>query len=143
MSFASFGIIDFLLSVFHSLVLPSKMFMILSFFGILKLVCKLQVTQPIHVFFFRFCNDERANVKAAHPEYTVGDIAKDLGRKWGEVDEATKSKYEAMAEKDKARYERGMCLSTAINVNLNRNLIHWLFLFAKYRHECLQEETEG
>lgn len=54
----------------------------------------------------RFCNDERGNVKAAHPEYTVGDIAKDLGRKWSEADEATKSKYEAMAEKDKARYER-------------------------------------
>lgn len=45
-------------------------------------------------------------MKAAHPEYTVGDIAKDLGRQWGEVDESTKSKYEAMAEKDKARYER-------------------------------------
>jgi hypothetical protein len=56
--------------------------------------------------FIRFCNDERGNVKAAHPEYTVGDIAKDLGRQWGEVDESTKSKYEAMAEKDKARYER-------------------------------------
>lgn len=47
-------------------------------------------------------------MKAAHPDYTVGDIAKDLGRQWGEVDEATKSKYEAMAEKDKARYERDM-----------------------------------
>jgi high mobility group protein B1 len=58
--------------------------------------------------FFWFCNDERANVKAAHPEYTVGDIAKDLGRQWGEVSEATKSKYEQMAEKDKARYERDM-----------------------------------
>lgn len=54
----------------------------------------------------RFCNDERANVKAAHPDYTVGDIAKDLGRQWSEADEATKAKYEAMAEKDKARYER-------------------------------------
>ena len=60
-------------------------------------------------YFIRFCNDERGNVKAAHPEYTVGDIAKDLGRQWGEVDEATKSKYEAMAEKDKARYERVSC----------------------------------
>jgi len=29
-----------------------------------------------------------------------------LGRKWSEANEATKAKYEAMAEKDKARYER-------------------------------------
>jgi hypothetical protein len=65
------------------------------------------------IYFIRFCNDERGNVKAAHPEYTVGDIAKDLGRQWGEVDEATKSKYEAMAEKDKARYERVSCRNCA------------------------------
>jgi len=58
--------------------------------------------------FFWFCNDERSGIKSSHPDYTVGDIAKELGRKWGEVDETTKSKYEAMAEKDKARYERDM-----------------------------------
>lgn len=58
------------------------------------------------VFCRRFCNDERSGIKSSHPDYTVGDIAKELGKKWGEVDETTKSKYEAMAEKDKARYER-------------------------------------
>jgi high mobility group protein B1 len=58
--------------------------------------------------FFWFCNDERAAIKAAHSDYTVGDIAKELGKKWGEVTEETKTKYEQMAEKDKARYEREM-----------------------------------
>lgn len=41
-----------------------------------------------------------------NPEYGVGDIAKELGKKWSDADPETKSKYEAMAEKDKARYER-------------------------------------
>lgn len=45
-------------------------------------------------------------VKALNPEYGVGDIAKELGRKWSDADPEVKSKYEAMAEKDKARYER-------------------------------------
>jgi len=58
--------------------------------------------------FFWFCNDERGHVKEQHPEYTLGDIAKELGKRWGEVDEATKANYAAMAEKDKARYERDM-----------------------------------
>ena len=58
------------------------------------------------VDWYRFCNDERGGVKSNHPDYTVGDIAKELGKRWGEVDETVKSKYEAMAEKDKARYER-------------------------------------
>uniref|UniRef100_A0A1L8DD76 Putative dorsal switch protein 1 n=1 Tax=Nyssomyia neivai TaxID=330878 RepID=A0A1L8DD76_9DIPT len=58
--------------------------------------------------FFWFCNDERMKVKALNPEYGVGDIAKELGRKWSDADPEVKSKYEAMAEKDKARYEREM-----------------------------------
>lgn len=44
-------------------------------------------------------------MKALNPEYGVGDIAKELGRKWSDVEPSTKSKYEAMAEKDKKRYE--------------------------------------
>lgn len=44
-----------------------------------------------------------------NPEYGVGDIAKELGKKWSDADPETKSKYEAMAEKDKARYERVTC----------------------------------
>ncbi len=53
--------------------------------------------------FFFFCNEERGAVKAANPEFGVGDIAKALGKKW----EACKdrAKYEAMAAKDKKRYE--------------------------------------
>ncbi|KAI4492244.1 hypothetical protein M0802_009934 [Mischocyttarus mexicanus] len=58
--------------------------------------------------FFLFCNDERGKVKMLNPEYGVGDIAKELGKKWSDVDPETKSKYEAMAEEDKARYEREM-----------------------------------
>lgn len=44
-------------------------------------------------------------MKALNPQYGVGDIAKELGRQWSDVDPAIKSKYEAMAEKDKKRYE--------------------------------------
>ncbi|XP_024884515.1 high mobility group protein DSP1-like [Temnothorax curvispinosus] len=58
--------------------------------------------------FFWFCNDERGKVKMLNPEYYIGDIAKELGKKWSAADPETKSKYEAMAEKDKARYVREM-----------------------------------
>lgn len=56
--------------------------------------------------FFWFCNDERSKVKALNPEYGVGNIAKELGRRWADCDPETKGKYEAMSEKDKARYDR-------------------------------------
>lgn len=58
--------------------------------------------------FFWFCNDERPKVKSINPEYGVGDVAKQLGRQWSEVKPDVKRKYEAMAERDKARYEKEM-----------------------------------
>jgi len=58
--------------------------------------------------FFWFCNDERPKIKGANPEFGIGEIAKVLGRLWGEVDPALKNKYKAMADRDKARYEREM-----------------------------------
>lgn len=56
--------------------------------------------------FFWFCNDERGKVKEKNPEYGVGDIAKELGRRWAEADPEAKGRYEQMAEKDKARYDK-------------------------------------
>jgi len=47
-------------------------------------------------------------VKSINPEYGVGDVAKQLGRQWSEVKADVKRKYEAMAERDKARYEKEM-----------------------------------
>ncbi len=42
-------------------------------------------------------------MKAVYPSYTVGDVAKELGKRW-EVCQC-KPKYEVMAGKDKKRYE--------------------------------------
>ncbi|XP_074601480.1 dorsal switch protein 1 [Brevipalpus obovatus] len=56
--------------------------------------------------FFWFCNDERPKVKETMPDSTVGEIAKELGKRWNECTDDFKSKYEALAAKDKARYEK-------------------------------------
>jgi len=56
--------------------------------------------------FFWFCNDERPKVRAEQPDSSVGDIAKELGKRWGVVTPEHKKKYEQLATKDKARYEK-------------------------------------
>lgn len=56
--------------------------------------------------FFIFSNDERSKVKQANPCYTAGDTSKELGRMWSEADPAVKSKYQELADEDKARYDR-------------------------------------
>ena len=54
--------------------------------------------------FFWFSQDERKKVRAANPNFGVGEVAKELGRRWSDVDAGLKAKYEEMAEKDRARY---------------------------------------
>jgi len=56
--------------------------------------------------FFWFSNEERSKVVAANPDFKVGDIAKELGRRWGECDQATRAKYESLAAQDRQRYEK-------------------------------------
>ena len=57
--------------------------------------------------FFWFCNDERNRVKASLPAGSgVGDVSKECARLWGGLSAAQKQKYDALAAKDKLRYER-------------------------------------
>lgn len=35
--------------------------------------------------FFFFCGEFRAEIKEKNPDYTVGDIAKELGKRWEKV----------------------------------------------------------
>ena len=43
-------------------------------------------------------------MRAIHPEYQVGDVAKELGKRWEVVGD--KSKFEKLAAADRARYEK-------------------------------------
>lgn len=54
--------------------------------------------------FFFYCHEFRPIIKEKNPSFGVADIAKQLGRQWEVVGD--KSKYEAQAAKDKARYEK-------------------------------------
>ena len=53
-----------------------------------------------------FSNYERQKVRAANPDFGVGDIAMELGRRWAEAPEDVKAKFEALAANDRQRYDR-------------------------------------
>jgi len=63
--------------------------------------------RPLSAFFL-FCADERASVKALHPGYSVGEVAKELGERWNKVSTEQKTKYEARVQQEKQRYEKEM-----------------------------------
>lgn len=56
--------------------------------------------------FFIFCNEERPVVRAKHPGWTVGEVAKELGKRWEQVSD--RSRFEKMAAEEKKRYEAEM-----------------------------------
>lgn len=61
--------------------------------------------------FFWFCNDERNKVKDALPAgANVGDVSKECARRWNGLSQSAKAKYEALAAKDKARYEKEIAI---------------------------------
>jgi len=63
--------------------------------------------KPLSAFMF-FCKDKRPEVVKEHPKEGVTDIAKHLGKAWKKITATEKKKFEAMAEKDKARYAKDM-----------------------------------
>lgn len=56
--------------------------------------------------FFAFSSEKRPEIKEAHPDWKVGDIAKELGKLWKEMSDEEKAPYNDIAAKDKERYER-------------------------------------
>jgi len=54
--------------------------------------------------FFFFGNDQRANIKEENPEFGITDVAKEIGKRWADIDPNLKAKYEKLAADDKIRY---------------------------------------
>jgi len=50
-------------------------------------------------------------VKAKYPSYTIGDVAKELGKRWEAC--TSRAKFEQLAAKDRQRYEKvSLCKNT-------------------------------
>ena len=63
--------------------------------------------RPISAFIL-YMNDNRDRIKAQNPEATFGGLSKIGSSEWKVVKPVVKSKYEKLADQDKARYEREM-----------------------------------
>merc|ERR1719447_2373129 len=61
--------------------------------------------RPITAYFF-FAADKRPEIRAQHPEYTITEVASQIGQKWRSLDDEDKQPYEEKAAKDKDRYLR-------------------------------------
>ena len=60
--------------------------------------------------FLFFCDEHRPKMietqKKKNKKVVIGDIAKELGKKWKKLNDSQRAKYNAMNEKDKDRYSK-------------------------------------
>ena len=56
--------------------------------------------------FLLFAGEERPRVVAELGNISVGEVGKELGRRWALLDKDSKGKYETAHMEDKARYEQ-------------------------------------
>jgi len=63
--------------------------------------------QPLSAYFI-FSTEERLKVKEGNPNFSICDVAKELGRRWAEMDPTLKQRYQARAEEERQKYDVDM-----------------------------------
>ncbi|RMZ53437.1 hypothetical protein APUTEX25_004925 [Auxenochlorella protothecoides] len=56
--------------------------------------------------YIHYCKDKRELLKQEHPSLSLGDMGREMGKRWQEETMEVKKPYFDMAARDKARYER-------------------------------------
>ena len=55
-----------------------------------------------------FSKETRGDVLEKNPDFALGDVGKELGRRWREIDPELKKEFEAKAADAKVAYEAAM-----------------------------------
>merc|ERR1711935_841746 len=63
--------------------------------------------QPLSAYFL-FSQEERLKVKEGHPNYSICEIAKELGRRWADMNPEVKQHYQQKAEEGRQKYDQEM-----------------------------------
>jgi len=63
--------------------------------------------QPLSAYFL-YSQDERLKVKAEHTNYSICEIAKELGRRWAVMTPEVKQRYQQQAEQGRQKYDQDM-----------------------------------
>jgi hypothetical protein len=63
--------------------------------------------QPLSAYFI-FSTEERLKVKEENANYSICEVAKELGRRWADMDPSVKQRYQARAEEERQKYDVDM-----------------------------------
>lgn len=68
--------------------------------------CSLRINALRYKFWYtNFCTDSCKKVKEKHPDFSAGQISKELGEMWRALSAEDKQVYETKSDEDKQRYK--------------------------------------
>ena len=58
--------------------------------------------------YFLFSQEERLKIKVENPSFSIGECAKELGRRWAVVSPEEKKRYQQLADQARQKYDQEM-----------------------------------
>ncbi len=98
--------------------------------------------QPLSAYFI-FSSEERNKVKEQHPNFSICEVAKELGRRWADMAPEVKQKYQQMAEEGRQKYDQDMAAYRQGNyqVRISTNRVARFISSKSERYLLLQSWT--
>merc|ERR1711884_940216 len=102
--------------------------------------------KPLSAYFL-FSQDERLKVKAEFPDYSITEVAKELGRRWATIDPAIKQSYEQRYQESRRQYEQALQAykpqKKKKDPNAPKQPLSAYFLFSQEERLKVKEEHTG
>ena len=91
--------------------------------------------KPLSAYFL-FSQEERLKVKEQFPDYSITEVAKELGRRWATIDPAVKQSYEQRYQESRRQYEQALQVCD-LKISMHRKYL--LIILILNRHTNLRK----
>lgn len=96
--------------------------------------------KPLSAYFL-FCQDEREKVKADNPEYSILEVAKELGRRWATIDPTLKQGYEQRYQAAKKIFDQEMPQKKKKDPNAPKQPLSSYFIFSEKERQKIKVDS--
>jgi len=96
--------------------------------------------KPLSAYFL-FCQDEREKVKAENPEYSILEVAKELGRRWATIDPGLKTQYEQRYQAAKKVFDQEMPQKKKKDPNAPKQPLSSYFIFSEQERQKIKNDN--
>merc|ERR1711974_154279 len=91
--------------------------------------------------YFLFSQDERLKVKAEFADYSIVEVAKELGRRWATIDPGLKQQYEQRYQAAKKVFDQEMPQKKKKDPNAPKQPLSSYFIFSEQERQKIKNDN--